>query len=136
LLSSEIAKRIESRKADYRDINDGPYDRVVSIGMAEHVRHENFRTYMEAAYKNLSPDGLFLLHTIGSDKSPEYGENWTQKYIFPNSEIPSSTIITQSYQDLFVMEDWHNFGSFYEKTCLEWFKRFDKNWDKIKHLFE
>lgn len=137
-LPKKIANRIKFRLQDYRDVADGPYDRIVVMGMIEHITHKNFRTLMKVVHRNLSPDGLFLLHTIGTDttNAQDAKGNWLEKYIFPGSEIPNSADLVKSYQDLFVMEDWHNFGADYERTCIEWFKKFDQNWKQIKPIVE
>ena len=55
-------------------------------------------------------NGLFLLHTIGSNKTKRTGDSWMNKYIFPNSMLPSAKQVTQAFERLFVLEDWHNFG--------------------------
>lgn len=127
---------VENRLQDYKDLNDKPYDRIVSIGMFEHVRAENYRMFMEIVNQHLAPNGIFLLHSIGDDDNTDMSINsWITTYIFPNSEIPNSSSLTQSFEDLFVMEDWHNLSTNYEKTLLEWFKRFNKNWPKLRPLF-
>lgn len=136
-LANEFCKglTVENRFADYRDIK-GKFDRIVSFGMFEHVGYKNYKTYMEIAEKNLKDDGIFLLHTIGSlKKDDENPKSWIRKYIFPNSVLPTIKLIAQSTEGLFVMEDWHNFGDYYDKTLMAWFHNFDKNWDKIKNKY-
>lgn len=136
-LANEFCKglAVESKLADYRDIK-GKFDRIVSFGMFEHVGYENYRTYMKIASKNLKEDGIFLLHTIGSlKKDNEDPKSWIRKYIFPNSVLPTVDLIGKAAEGLFVMEDWHNFGSYYDKTLMAWFENFNKNWDKIKDKY-
>ncbi|HUX95491.1 MAG TPA: cyclopropane fatty acyl phospholipid synthase [Bacteroidales bacterium] len=125
---------VEIRLIDYRDINE-KFDRIVSVGMIEHVGYKNYKTFFEIANKCLKDDGLFLLHTIGSIKSVKTHDLWTQKYIFPNGMLPSVVQLGRAIENLFVMEDWHNFGIDYDKTLMEWFNRFAKNWDKIKNNY-
>ncbi len=125
---------VENRLMDYRDL-DEKFDRIVSLGMFEHVGFKNYRTYMEVANRCLKENGLFLLHTIGLNSTAIYTEPWTQKYIFPNSTLPSIKQIGEAIEGLFVMEDWHNFGSYYDKTLMTWFENFDKNWPKIKDKY-
>lgn len=126
---------IEIRLCDYRDVEE-TFDRVVSIGMFEHVGCKNYSTFMKRVYNNLNPEGLFLLHTIGNNQSVHTGSPWITKYIFPNSMLPSIKQIGESIEGLFVMEDWHNFGPDYAKTLMAWHQNFNKNWDKIEDKYD
>lgn len=125
---------IEIRLQDYRTLNQ-PFDRIVSIGMFEHVGYKNYKTFMKVTHRCLKEDGLFLLHTIGSNRSFTCTDAWIHRYIFPNSHLPSAKQITESLEDLFVMEDWHNFGSNYDQTLLSWHANFCENWPKLKHNY-
>jgi cyclopropane-fatty-acyl-phospholipid synthase len=125
---------VEFRLTDYRDVNE-KFDRIVSVGMIEHVGYKNYRTFFEVANKCMQDDGLFLLHTIGSIKSVKTHDLWTQKYIFPNGMLPSVAQLGKAIENLFVMEDWHNFGIDYDKTLMAWFNNFSMNWDKIKDKY-
>jgi len=122
---------VEIIKSDYRNAK-GTFDKVVSIGMCEHVGYKNYRTFMEVAYNCLKDNGLFLMHTIGGNTSVHSIDPWLGKYIFPNGMLPSVKQLAESFEGLFVMEDWHNFSAHYDKTLMAWFNNFDKNWDKIK----
>lgn len=125
---------VEIRLMDYRDLNE-KYDRIVSVGMFEHVGYKNYRTYFETAFKCLEEDGLFLLHTIGTNSSEKILDLWSEKYIFPNGMLPSVSQLGKAIEKLFVMEDWHNFGPDYDKTLMAWYENFNKNWDKIKDKY-
>jgi len=120
---------------DYRELNE-KFDRIVSIGMFEHVGHKNYKTYMKVVHRCLKADGLFLLHTIGGNTSAEFINPWTNKYIFPNSMLPSAKRITSAAEGLFVLEDWHSFGQYYDKTLMAWHENFTKNWSKIKDAYD
>lgn len=122
---------VDIQLKDYRDV-EGEFDAIVSIGMFEHVGHKNYRTYMKKAHSLLKDDGLFLLHTIGGNKSTVATDPWIDKYIFPGGMIPSVGQIGKSVEDLMVMEDWHNFGTDYDKTLMEWFYNFDAKWNVLK----
>jgi cyclopropane-fatty-acyl-phospholipid synthase len=122
---------VETKLRDYRDI-DGKYNHIVSLGMFEHVGHKNYRTYMEVAHRALADDGLFLLHTIGSNESARGIDPWMNKYIFPNGMIPSIQQISRAVEGMFVVEDWHNFGPDYDKTLMAWSANFEKAWPKLK----
>jgi len=122
---------VEIRFQDYRDV-DETFDRVVSIGMFEHVGHKNHRTYMEAVRGCLKSRGsLSMLHTIGSTETSPVTDPWIEKYIFPNGLIPSQRQIGQAVDDLMVIEDWHNFGPDYDKTLVSWAENFEANWHEI-----
>ena len=118
---------VDIRLQDYREI-DETFDRIVSLGMFEHVGHKNYRAYMECVASNLAPNGLFLLHTIGRNDVGTGIDPWVTKYIFPNSEIPALARVTEAVDNLFLIEDLHNFGTDYDKTLLAWYRNFDRNW--------
>ena len=122
---------VEIRLQDYREINE-PFDHIVSLGMIEHVGNKNYRTYMQTVHRCLKDDGIFLLHTIGSNISVYTTDAWIAKYIFPNSHLPSIRQLALATEGLFVMEDWQNFGAYYDKTLMAWFQNFDAGWDKVK----
>lgn len=121
---------VEIRLQDYREV-DERFDRVVSIGMFEHVGPKNYRTYMEVVRRCLTDDGLSLLHTIGNHEEGAATEAWIEKYIFPNGYIPSMRQIVEAAEDLFVMEDWHNFGPDYDRTLMAWARNFEEGWDAL-----
>jgi cyclopropane-fatty-acyl-phospholipid synthase len=125
---------VEIRLQDYREVNE-KFDHMVSLGMIEHVGYKNYKTYMKVARKNLKNGGLFLLHTIAGNKSVKGTNAWINKYIFPDSMLPSAAQLTKSFEGLFVMEDWHSFGQYYDKTLMAWFKNFDSTWNKIKDKY-
>jgi cyclopropane-fatty-acyl-phospholipid synthase len=115
---------------DYRRL-EGTYDRVVSVGMFEHVGARNYRLFFETVRRVLRPDGLFLLHSIGGNRSQRRTDPWIERYIFPNSLVPSASQITRSFEGRFVLEDWHNFGADYEKTLRAWHRRFETAWPTL-----
>jgi cyclopropane-fatty-acyl-phospholipid synthase len=126
---------VEIRLQDYRDVNE-KFDRVVSVGMIEHVGYKNYRTYMEVVRRCLDDDGLFLLHTIGGNKSVKSVDPWINKYIFPNGMLPSIQQLSRSVEGLFVVEDWHNFSADYDKTLMAWYGNLEKNWDNLKSKYD
>jgi len=120
---------------DYRALKE-KFDRIVSIGMFEHVGCRNYRTFMKVVHRCLKEDGLFLLHTIAGNSSVNSTDPWINKYIFPNSMLPSAKQITSATEKLFVVEDWHSFGQYYDKTLMAWYNNFIKNWTKIKDEYD
>lgn len=115
---------------DYRSL-EGRFDRIYSLGMFEHVGFRNHRVYFETARRLLDHDGLFLLHTIGSNTSQEANDPWIERYIFPNSLLPSLAQIASAVEHLFVIEDWHSFGPDYDRTLLAWHERFITGWPQL-----
>ena len=120
--------------ADYRDI-EGMYDHVVSLGMLEHVGSKNYRTFMGVVARHLKDDGLFLLDSIGGERSVRRSDPWLEKYIFPNSMIPSVRQVGAAIEGLFVLEDWHNFGADYDRTLMAWFRNFDEHWPGLQSQY-
>lgn len=136
-LAKELCKGlpVEVRIQDYRDLKE-KFDRIVSVGMFEHVGYKNYRTYMQIVHNCLKDDGLFLLHTIANHKAKGVTDPWIEKYIFPNSHLPSITLMAHTLEKFFVMEDWHNFGADYNKTLMAWYQNFENNWDSIKSNYD
>ncbi|MCX6173973.1 MAG: cyclopropane fatty acyl phospholipid synthase [Ignavibacteriales bacterium] len=135
-LGKELCKGlpVEFRLQDYREVNE-KFDRIVSVGMIEHVGHKNYKEYFQIAERNLKEDGLFLLHTIGEVRSTIATDAWTHKYIFPNGMLPSIAQLARSVEGLFIVEDLHNIGADYDKTLMAWYENFRNNWDKLKNKY-
>jgi len=125
---------VEIHKEDYREVS-GRYDKVLVCGMIEHVGYKNFRHLMEVVRRVIADTGLFLIHTIGSDVSTRHGNPWSEKYIFPNSMLPSIRQLGAAIEGLFTMEDWHNFSASYDPTLMAWFRNFDRNWSAIEQKY-
>lgn len=121
---------IEFRYQDYRDLRE-TFDRIVSVGMFEHVGPKNYRTFMEVVDRSLIDEGYFLLHTIGSPVSRMTVDPWTDKYIFPGAALPSAVFIAKAIEGLFVLRDWHSFGGDYGRTLLAWHDNFASSWPEI-----
>ena len=125
---------IEIRLQDYRDIKE-KFDAVASLGMIEHVGYKNYRQYMQIAASCLNDGGLFLLHTIGGKKSVRNTDIWMNKYIFPNGMLPSIKQLGGSIENIFIMEDLHNFGPDYDKTLMAWYNNFNAGWPALKEKY-
>jgi len=129
---------VEIRFEDYRSHtpvshaqSGGAYDRIYSLGMFEHVGESNYRTYFRKARELLAPDGLFLLHTIGVNLANPGTDPWIEKYIFPNSHLPSHAEVARAAERCWVIEDWHNFGPDYDRTLLSWSHNITQHWAEI-----
>lgn len=132
-LGSQLCKGlpVEIRLQDYREIQ-GKFDAVISIGSMEHIGTKNYKTYMQVVDRCLNENGVALIHSIGSNKSITTGDPWSDKYIFPNGVLPSISQLGASMEDIFVMEDWHNFGPYYDNTLLAWHNNFEKGWPVLE----
>jgi len=119
---------------DYRDL-DLQFDRIVSVGMFEHVGPKNYATYFRVVDRNLKPNGLFLLHTIGAIVTDMNVDPWIDKYIFPNGCLPSVRHIADASEGHFIMEDWHNFGADYDTTLMAWHERFQQAWPQLAEAY-
>lgn len=126
---------IDIRLQDYRDV-EGSFDRILSIGMFEHVGCKNYRTFMRKVRGLLKDNGLFLLQTIGGNKSVTKTDPWIGRYIFPNSMLPSARQICSAIEGIFVLEDWHSFGGDYDRTLMQWFRNFDEGWDRLRKCYD
>ena len=126
---------IEIRLQDYHDIGE-PFDAVYSIGMFEHVGGKNYRSYFETVRRCLKEDGLSLLHCIGSNGAPAQTDPWIEKYIFPNSMIPAASQVAAALEDLFVVEDWHNFGADYDRTLTAWRANVESAWPTLPETYD
>ncbi|WP_324778584.1 cyclopropane fatty acyl phospholipid synthase [Thiobacillus sedimenti] len=112
---------------DYRDL-DARFDKVVSVGMFEHVGPKNYAVYFDTVDRVLKDDGLFLLHTIGNAVTSPKTDAWIDKYIFPNGKLPSAREIAAAVENRFLIEDWHNFGQDYDRTLMAWWENFQTAW--------
>ena len=126
---------VEIRLQDYRRVEE-KFDRILSVGMFEHVGYRNYGTFMRLARRCLKDEGLFLLHSIGGTRSNIRGDPWLQRYIFPNAMLPSAKQISGAMEGTFMLEDWHNFGADYDKTLMEWFRNFHACWDGLKDRYD
>ncbi|MHB8910889.1 MAG: cyclopropane fatty acyl phospholipid synthase [Syntrophales bacterium] len=114
-------------RADYRQI-EGSFDKIVSVGMFEHVGKNNYEAFMKVVHRCLKEDGIFLLHTIGCNTHRASVNPWVDRYIFPDGSLPSMAQICSAEEDLFIIEDIHDLGLHYEKTLLAWNDRFQNAW--------
>ncbi|WP_437515704.1 cyclopropane fatty acyl phospholipid synthase [Sorangium sp. So ce1099] len=125
---------VSIRVEDYRqlDATTERFDRIVSLGMLEHVGYKNYRRYLSIARRKLADDGLFLLHTIGGNVSKTSYDAWMNDNVFPNALLPSAAQLAAACEGLMVIEDWHNFGADYDRTLMCWFENFDRSWPRLR----
>ncbi|MCU0306404.1 MAG: cyclopropane fatty acyl phospholipid synthase [Thermoleophilia bacterium] len=112
---------VDLRLADYRAVR-GTFDRVVSIGMMEHVGPRNHRTMMEVVRRSLGPEGVALVHTIASNVTRRHTTPFVQRYVFPDAVSPSLAQIGRAVDGLLVLEDLQNIGPDYDRTLMAWWE--------------
>ncbi len=115
---------------DYRTLQ-GRFDKIVSVGMFEHVGLKNYDTYFAAAHSLLAPEGIFLLHTIGLDTPSKATDPWIEKYVFPNGKLPAVHEVAATVDGRFIIEDLHNFGPDYDRTLMAWWRNFERAWPRL-----
>jgi len=126
---------VDIRLQDYRTM-EGTFDRIVSIGMFEHVGPKNYKAFFEHCDRLLTPDGVMLHHTIGGLESRTQTDPWFDKYIFPGGVLPSLAQIGQASEGSWVLEDFHNFGPDYDTTLMHWHARINQAWPDLPHYDE
>jgi len=126
---------VEFRYQDYRDV-DEKFNHIVSVGMFEHVGPKNYETYMKVASRCLMDDGLFLLHTIGTNHTKTATDAWTDKYIFPGGKIPTLGQVAKASEHHFYLRDLQNFGGDYDTTLMAWYDNFHKSWSELEGYSE
>ena len=115
---------------DYRDLK-GQFDRIVSIGMMEHVGPKNYMTFFQKCDELLAPGGRMLHHTIVSNITKQVTDPFFDRYIFPGGVLPSLAQISSATENGFVIEDVQNLGPDYDRTLLEWHKNISAKWQEI-----
>lgn len=126
---------VEIRCEDYRDVR-GTFDRVVSIGMFEHVGYKNYPEFFRRCHQRLTENGIMLLHSIGGNTSVRSTDPWIHRYIFPNGMLPSIAQIGRAIEPYFIMEDWHNFGAYYDRTLMAWYQRVHASWVDLGEAYD
>jgi len=118
-----VADRVRFELIDYRDMQ-GPFDRIVSVGMFEHVGVPHYRAFFDKCRNLLTPDGVMLVHTIGRIAGPGVTDAFTQKYIFPGGYIPAlSEMVRGSEGTRLMVTDVEVLRLHYGLTIREWYRR-------------
>jgi cyclopropane-fatty-acyl-phospholipid synthase len=125
---------VEIRVEDYRSLQ-GRYDKIVSVGMFEHVGRKNYAVYFDTVQRLLDGEGLFLLHTIGARIYTEALDPWIDRHIFPNGQLPAPAELAGTIEPRFIVEDWHNFGPDYDRTLMCWWENFDAAWPRLRERY-
>ena len=131
-----LSEKLHFKLQDYRNENEN-YDRIVSVGMFEHVGIKYFREYLKKTYDLLKDSGVFLLHTIGQRGVPTATSPWIRKYIFPGGYIPSLSDIIHETEKLNInITDIEILRLHYAHTLTHWYKNVQNNKDQIIKMFD
>lgn len=123
---------------DYRRLEQldcRPFDRVVSVGMYEHVGPRNGGTFFQAVHRALRDDGLFLLHTIGYRHHCRHSDPWIDTHVFPHGRLPAPGELATTLERDWLIEDWHCFGADYDRTLMAWHSNVEAAWPQLAPLF-
>ncbi len=131
-----LADRVRFHLRDYRE-QPGPFDRIVSVGMFEHVGPGHYREFFAKAKELLTEDGVMLLHSIGRMEPPGSTNPWLRKYIFPGGYTPALSEVLRAVEDVGLwVTDIEILRLHYAKTLHEWHRRFLQNRDRIRALYD
>lgn len=131
-----LEDRVEFRLQDYRHVK-GPFDRIVSVGMFEHVGVPHYREYFDHIRDFLTPDGVALIHTIGRVAPPNVTSPWVAKYIFPGGYVPAMSEVAPIIEDAnLITTDIEVWRIHYADTLRDWGVRFEANIDRAIAIYD
>jgi len=131
-----LENQVQFRLIDYRDLNE-KFDRIVSVGMFEHVGRKFYSTYFNAISKLLNDDGVSLIHTIGSNNPPNEPHPWITKYIFPGGYTPSLSEVAKPIEKSgLILSDLEVWRMHYSHTLRHWKERFFGKREQVLEMFD
>ena len=131
-----LGNQVKFKLMDYRDVNE-KFDRIVSVGMFEHVGRKFYKSYFNSVSKLLNDKGVSLIHTIGSSNPPRDPQPWITKYIFPGGYTPSLSEIARPIEDSgLVISDMEVLRMHYSHTLRHWKERFLAQKDTVLDMFD
>ena len=131
-----LHRRARFELCDYRDVK-GTFDRIVSVGMFEHVGPAHYDAFFDTIARLLDAKGVAVLHTIGRFDGPSGGNAWIEKYIFPGGTIPALSQITAAVERSgLILTDVEVLRLHYADTLREWSKRFAANREQVRALYD
>ncbi len=131
-----LGNQVEIKMMDYRQVKE-KYDRIVSVGMFEHVGRKFYKSFFNTAFKTLNENGIALLHTIGSVNPPRDPHPWMTRYIFPGGYTPSlSQVVGPIEKSGLIVSDIEVLRTHYAHTLRHWKERFINNKDKVLKMFD
>jgi len=134
--SEQLASRVEFRLQDYRSVSEH-YDRIVSVGMFEHVGAAYYNSFFERARDLLTDDGVMLLHTIGRSDGPGSSNAWIAKYIFPGGYVPALSEMSPAIERSgLIVTDIEILRLHYAETLRAWRDRFLARWADAAQIYD
>ena len=131
-----LENQVEFRLADYRQLNE-KFDRVVSVGMFEHVGRKFYQKYFNKVFDFLNEDGVALIHTIGSINPPRAPQPWITKYIFPGGYTPSLSEVSAPIEKSgLILSDIEVLRTHYQHTLRNWKDRFISKKEEVLEMFD
>ena len=131
-----LGNQVEIKMMDYRQVKE-KYDRIVSVGMFEHVGRKFYKSFFNTVFKTLNENGIALLHTIGSVNPPRDPHPWMTRYIFPGGYTPSlSEVAGPIEKSGLIVSDIEVLRIHYAHTLKHWKERFVNNKDKVLKMFD
>jgi cyclopropane-fatty-acyl-phospholipid synthase len=131
-----LSDRVKFQLRDYR-LEPGPFDRIVSVGMFEHVGEKNLGEFFDHINRLLKPDGVALLHTIARMPHPAPVNPWTLKYIFPGGYLPAMSQLSPLLENRRLwLTDFETLRLHYARTLFEWDRRFQENRAKVAEMHD
>jgi len=131
-----LAERARFTLTDYRDVA-GPFDRIVSVGMFEHVGRPNYQTYFDTVARLLTDDGVAVIHSIGRSDGPSLTQPWIARYIFPGGYIPAlSEVLPAVERAGLIITDIEILRLHYAETLRHWRARFNARRAEIAEVYD
>ena len=131
-----VSDRVKFELMDYRDV-EGPFDRIVNVGLIEHLGTPHYPGFFRKCHDLLSPDGLMVSHCCGRMGEPGVTDKWTRKYIFPGGYIPAlSELVTEAEHNHLIVADVEAMRFHYAHTLEEWYYRTNAHRDEIVELYD
>ena len=131
-----LSNQVDFKLIDYRQLNE-KFDRIVSVGMFEHVGRKFYKTYFNTVFKLLNEKGIALIHTIGSSMPPRDPQPWITKYIFPGGYTPSLSEVAKPIENSgLIVSDIEVLRMHYAHTLRNWKERFLSKKDTVLGMFD
>lgn len=131
-----LSDRVKFQLCDYRHVS-GPFDRIVSVGMFEHVGLPHYDTFFQTVKNLLSPDGIALIHTIGRSAPPDATNPWISRYIVPGGYVPAMSEVLPAIENANLwLDDVECLRLHYAMTLRHWFDRFQANSEQAAEIYD